>query len=71
MHVQALYIGEVRLVVVDFDWQNNGVAIAIKVGGYDFEIQCEAIASKRMINRSLAASMKLKSSTRRGFPPNR
>ncbi|KFE15540.1 ca2+-binding domain protein [Vibrio cholerae] len=51
MYVQALYIGEVRLIVIDFDGQYYAVAIAIKVSGNHFEIQCQAIAIQRVINR--------------------
>ncbi|GHY28813.1 hypothetical protein VCSRO113_3525 [Vibrio cholerae] len=50
--MQALHIGEIGLVVIDFDWQHNTRRIAIKVGGNHFEIQCQAIAIQRMIYRS-------------------
>ncbi|GHW87763.1 hypothetical protein VCSRO104_3706 [Vibrio cholerae] len=39
MYVQALHIGEVRLVVIDFDGQHYAVAVAIKIGGNHFEIE--------------------------------
>ncbi|GIB73005.1 hypothetical protein VCSRO19_0831 [Vibrio cholerae] len=39
MYVQALHIGEVRLVVIDFDGQHYAVAVTIKIGGNHFEIE--------------------------------
>ncbi|KFE25280.1 hypothetical protein DN30_4086 [Vibrio cholerae] len=39
MYVQALHIGEVRLIVIDLDGQYDAVAVAIKVGGNHFEIE--------------------------------
>ncbi len=52
VYMQALHIGEIGLVVIDFDWQHYARRIAIKVGGNHFEIQCQAIAIQRMIYRS-------------------
>ncbi|GHY28636.1 hypothetical protein VCSRO113_3518 [Vibrio cholerae] len=52
VYMQALHIGEVRLVIIDFDWQHYARRIAIKVGGNHFEIQCQAITIQRMIYRS-------------------
>ncbi len=39
MYVQALHIGEVRLVIIDFHRQHDAVAITIKIGGNHFEIE--------------------------------
>ncbi|CSD68599.1 Uncharacterised protein [Vibrio cholerae] len=39
VYVQALHIGEVRLVVIDFDGQHDAVAITIKIGGNHLEIE--------------------------------
>ncbi|KFD86170.1 hypothetical protein DN42_3556 [Vibrio cholerae] len=39
MYVQALHIGEVRLVIIDLNGQHDAVAITIKIGGNHFEIE--------------------------------
>ncbi|GHX02245.1 hypothetical protein VCSRO105_3726 [Vibrio cholerae] len=39
MYVQALHIGEVRLVIIDFDGQYDAVAVAIKVSGNHLEVE--------------------------------
>ncbi len=39
VYVQALHIGEVRLVVIDFDGQHDAVAVTIKVSGNHLEIE--------------------------------
>ncbi|GHW50231.1 hypothetical protein VCSRO7_3518 [Vibrio cholerae] len=39
VYVQALYISEVRLVVIDFNGQHYAVAVAIKVGGNHLEVE--------------------------------
>ncbi len=51
MYVQALHIGEVRLVIIDFNGQYDAVAITIKIGGNHFEIERQIVAIERMVNR--------------------
>ncbi len=39
VYVQALHIGEVRLVIIDFHRQHDAVAVTIKVSGNHLEIE--------------------------------
>ncbi len=48
---QRLVMNKRGFVIIDFHRQHDARRIAIKVGGNHFEIQCQAIAIQRVINR--------------------